>query len=235
MSSKIEIPYYYDLEPKSNTCFHAQLKEKKILGEEDVSSPDHDIVNIGREYLTTTHTTFTIKRGSGQFTDNTIVILNHENKEVFNFKKKWYSDSTVLRDCHNTPILTSRYHFSIKRPEGDSVNSLPTKEIQEKITISSGYSIDGKYGEINSRYILNKVGMNVRRAEFENKILNKKEILEIRHQHYTPDYYVYSNVGETNEIMICKFKFEEKKYTIEIAPRVDYMYMLAICLNILIL
>jgi len=201
----------------------------------DINSPDHDIVNVDKKYITTCRTTFTIKKGFNQYNDNSIVILNNDNKEQFRCNKKWYSDSTIIRDVNNVSILASRYTFSIITQNDDSQDSMYVNKIHERITISSGDSSDGKYGKINTMYTLNKAGMNIRRAEFENILSKKKEILEIRHYQYTPEYYVYCNVGEKNETMISKFRFHEKKYTIEVAPRVDYMYMLAICLNILIL
>jgi len=108
----------------------------------------------------------------------------------------------------------------------------------DRFFISSGKDFDKKYGTILASR--SNVGINegiIYTVTFTNIATGEEETLEIRNQKgkikQSHLFYIYCNVGKENETMICKIKRYIKKldmkYTIEVAPGVDYMYMFALC------
>ncbi|OUM56540.1 hypothetical protein PIROE2DRAFT_18814 [Piromyces sp. E2] len=213
-------PYYADA-PYDET----DGKYKKF--NKDIDLPDHQIVVIGEEYLTTSHTVFFMKKAFSKYSGHSIVIFDSENKEICSYKKKSINE-VFLYDNNNDVILNSKIEISVK---GFVTNFF------DRFVISSGRSSDCKFGTISA--VKNKVGKDKNityTADFINRITGKKEIIEIRNPTNKLNrfqYSVYCNPGEENETMICKIKRglskTEFEYSIEVAPGVDYMYMIAYC------
>eukprot|EP00833_Pecoramyces_ruminatium_P008469 jgi/Orpsp1_1/1182501/evm.model.c7180000081524.1 len=187
----------------------------------DLYPPDHKIIAVNSDYLCTRHTVFFIKKGISGYSSNSIVVYDSENKEIYSCKKK-SPEKIVIYDNNKTPIINTRIDISFK--------NLMTNFF-DRFFISSGKDFDKKYGTILASR--SNVGINegiIYTVTFTNIATGEEETLEIRNQKgkikQSHLFYIYCNVGKENETMICKIKRYIKKldmkYTIEVAPGVDY-------------
>jgi len=200
-------------------------KYKKFT--EEIGLPDHQIVVIGDEYRTTSHTVFFMRKAFSKYSAHSVVVCNSENKEIASYKKR-SADDVFLYDNDNNVILNAKISLSFKKL---------IKNFFDHFVISSGRGNNGQYGIIDAECI--KINMKkyiTYTARFKNLVTGKDETIEIRNEASKLNkfkYYVYCNPGQENETMICKIKRNLNKinfeYTIEIAPGVDYMYMIAFC------
>ncbi|KAG4107582.1 hypothetical protein H8356DRAFT_1416960 [Neocallimastix lanati (nom. inval.)] len=196
----------------------------------EIGKPNHEIIALDSKYICSHDTIYCFREGFSNYTSNTLVILDNENKEIYNCEIK--GNTTIIYDKNGDPILNTC--FNINKKSFDST-------FEETINISEGKDLtNSKYGIMKSTYKLNRhtlVPINlVYKIEFLNLYNNKLEKLEVRlSNEIFGCYFIYCNPGEKNETLICKIKKEKrnkKYYTIEVAAGVDYMYMLAFCVSI---
>ncbi|OUM57703.1 hypothetical protein PIROE2DRAFT_64854 [Piromyces sp. E2] len=228
MVSEKGLPSYSEIENKPTylSAPHDETHKKFKRFSSEIFPPDHEIVVTDSEYLNTRHTVFTVREGFSKYSGNTIVILDNENKEVFNCHKKWFSNTTCIYDCSKMPVVSIHAGLSFKDIPY-SYRSM--KEISERLDISSGKSKDGRYGRVEAKWCEDEETVYI--AKYDNIFSKKREMLRIM-SYGRSNYFVYSN-GKRNETLICKFQFYTGKHmVIEVAPRVDYMYMISLCLGI---
>jgi len=214
------VPYYADA-PYDET----DGKYKKFT--KDINLPDHQIIVIGQEYLTTNHSVFFIKKALSKYSGHCVVIYNSENKEICSYKQK-SMDEVYLYDNHNNVFFNAKIGLSLK--------SICTNFF-DQFVLSSGRSNDGQFGTMTAAHHKDDNGKyTVYTVNFTNQATGKSETIEIRNSSNKLNkfiYYVYCNPGNENETMICKIKRGISKtnfeYTVEVAPGVDYMYMIAFC------
>lgn len=175
-----------------------------------ISIPDHEIAVIKREYISKRHDTFCIRDGFSSVNSHTILVIDSDGREVFTLKEK--STCVVVYDIDKTPILNAYAEL------------LNYKDVY----IYSGKTTDGiKYSIIKSENNIND-DVKTFNVSFINKATNREEEIELRYTKMNHTYEIYCNPNTPNEILIClitKNRTVSKKYDIEIAPGVDYMFI----------
>ncbi|ORX76065.1 hypothetical protein BCR32DRAFT_329534 [Anaeromyces robustus] len=195
-------PYYAEAPYDTNTKNYNDF----------INIPDHEIVIIDRKYVTNKHIKYCLREGFSSFSNHTIVILDSERKEQFNCKEK--NNQVILYDIDNCPILNAY---------GEINNYNKTyiyKDAKDDVVYAS-IECPAKITDDIRNYSINIL----------NKANNKREELEMRFNKFRGYYCVYCNKGKDNEVMIGtirKSNTSSMKYSIEIAPMVDYMFMLSL-------
>jgi len=178
-----------------------------------IGIPDHEIVAIKRSFLSKRHDTFCIREGFSSFNNHVILVIDSEGKEVYTCKEKM--TQVVLYDIDKTPILNA------------CTSGLKYKEIfiyEGKKKESTPFAVMKTENDINNDIYVYKV-------HFLNKTTKVEEVIEARYDGFSKVYGVYINPKQPNETMICSIWRKNKvsvNYEIEIAPMVDYMFMLSI-------
>jgi len=178
-----------------------------------INIPDHEIVAIKRSFLSKRHDTFYIREGFSSFNSHVILVIDSEGKEVYTCKEKL--SQVVLYDIDKTPILNAY------------TGGLKYKEIfiyEGKKKESTPFAVMKTENDINN-------DIYVYRISFLNKTINVEEVIEARYDGFSKVYGIYINPGQPNETLICTIWKKSKvsvNYEIEIAPMVDYMFMLSL-------
>ncbi|KAG4085407.1 hypothetical protein H8356DRAFT_1740638 [Neocallimastix lanati (nom. inval.)] len=197
---------YYTIAPYDET----NSKYKKY--DSEIGLPENDIIVFGPEYLTTRHTHFSLRQGFSKYTSHTLLIYDNENNEVFNCKIK-NNYTIVLYNKHKNALMTSfvdpsNYYKSIyilkgKKKKGHIIATLKSKS-----------------GIFDSTKIYN--------VNFLNQNTGTQEELIIKVSNYKY-FEIFCNEEGENETKICKITSKRNEYTIEVAPRVDYLFMISVC------
>jgi len=227
------LPSYNEFKtlPNYSSVTYNEAVEKYKGFSKDIGLPDHEIMITNPEYLTTQFTIFSIREGFSKYNNHTIIVLNDNNKEIYSCKKN--TNGMIIYDNNNIPILNSKASVSLKKYKANLNDYYFTTEVRENVIISSEIYPNLTYGKINTEYHYSEdLEKIIYKTEFKNSITKEKEILEIRHFVDSSVYKVYCNVGKENETVICKITIYRREYTIEVAPKIDYMYMFAICIGI---
>jgi len=186
-----------------------------------VVSPDNKIVLIDeKKYISEKPTTFTFNYNNVA-TIKQYEILDRNGKEPFIIKKN-SSHLYNIYDLNDKCLLKFKEGFT-----------------DGKLLIEKGENEEEKLVNIKSRNIIS----HEYRAEFLNKFTGKDEILNIHYSTSFTTIGVFYGNEEEGAPLICRMHLTEKgktrflykgcQYTIEIAPNVDILYLIAVSLFIL--
>jgi len=178
----------------------------------EINPPDHEILVFKPNYLSKRHNILCLREGFSQFCSHVLIVVDSEGKELYNCKDK--GNRIVLYDIDKTPIL----------------NAYAENSNYQNMRIFEGKKEDVFVGSIKTNDDIDS-DQRTYIADFINKITRNDEELEIRYNKIDDYYGVYCNRGLPTETMIGKIKKASnisRKIMIEYAPRVDYMYMLAL-------
>ncbi|ORX80259.1 hypothetical protein BCR32DRAFT_327755 [Anaeromyces robustus] len=195
----------------------------KIQYNDFINIPDHEIAIIDRKYVTNKHIIYYLREGLKTYNritynydeSDTIDILDSEEQKQFYCKKKGKGNKIIIYDDEYTPVL--------------NVN-VEMKNYKE-IYICKDTSNSELYATIKTS---SKVTDDIRNYSISvfNKANNEEEELEMKYNKFRNYYTIYcNNKGKDKKIMIGTIKKigkDRKKFSVEIAPMVDFMFLLGL-------
>ncbi|ORX80258.1 hypothetical protein BCR32DRAFT_300311 [Anaeromyces robustus] len=194
---------------------------------DSINIPDHEIAVIDKKYVTNKHIKYCLrerlkinnKKLFKIIENETIDILDSEENEQFYCEKN--KEIITIYDTERTPIFNVNMEMKNNK----------------EIYIYEGTNNSELCGTIKTSSKKNNAVLNYNISIF-NKYNNENEELEMRFNKFRKYYSIYCNKGKDKEILIGiikKLDTVRKQYTVEIAPMVDYMFLLGLGTLLIIL
>jgi len=181
-----------------------------------VTSPEKEVVIVDEEYISKESVTLTINAKEG-FSQE-FVIMDSNGKECYKFKTKSFSDTFTICDPKEKPLLSIKMGFS------------SDKIFSEKRTKKEIGKIKPKNSTKAHKYEI----------EYTNKATRKEEILNLNCSSNYRTSGVFHGREKEGAPLISRFSREinnsflssKSTFTIEIAPNVDILIMVALCVYV---
>jgi len=183
-----------------------------------VTSPEKEIVIVDEDYISKEPTTYTINVKEG-FSRH-ITIMDSDGKECYQYKTKSLSDTFTICDTKEKPLISIKMGFTTDRIYSE-------KRIKKEIG-----TIKGKNSTKAHKVVI----------EYTNKATKKEEVLNLNCSSNYRTSGVFHGREKEGAPMICRFNREfkssfldsESNFTIEIAPNVDTLIMITLCVYIIL-
>ena len=176
-----------------------------------VTSPEKEIVIVDEEYISKEPVTYTIKTKEG------FIITDSNGIECYKYKTKSFSDTFIIYDPKEKPLLSIKMGFT-------------SKIFSEKRTKKEIGKIKPKNSTKAQKYEI----------VYTNKATGKEEILNLNCSSYFRTSGIFHGrekegaplIGRIIRTVDNSFFNQNATYTIEIAPNVDILIMVALCVYV---